>query len=65
MDYLEIPSRTIVNARVGYQPENWGVFLSVNNLLDKDYLNSKGSRRWNYVELDQEREVALQLEYSF
>ncbi|MCG7550835.1 TonB-dependent receptor [Pseudoalteromonas sp. Of7M-16] len=65
LDDPEIPSRTIVNARVGYQPENWGVFLSVNNLLDKDYLNSKGSRRWNYVELGQEREVALQLEYSF
>ncbi|MDK1290477.1 TonB-dependent receptor [Pseudoalteromonas umbrosa] len=65
LDDPEIPSRTIVNARIGYQPENWGIFLSVDNLLDKNYVNSKGSRRWNYVELGQQRQVSLQLEYSF
>ncbi|KZN35364.1 hypothetical protein N474_20725 [Pseudoalteromonas luteoviolacea CPMOR-2] len=65
LDDPEIPGRTIVNARVGYKPADWGVFLTVDNLLDREYINSQGSRRWNYVELGQQRQVALQLEYSF
>lgn len=33
-----VDGRFLVNARVGYQAENWGVFLYARNLLDNDYV---------------------------
>lgn len=33
-----VDGRFLLNARAGYQGENWGAFLYVRNLLDEDYL---------------------------
>ncbi|MEM6548639.1 MAG: TonB-dependent receptor [Pseudomonadota bacterium] len=35
---LKTDSFVLVNARLGYEAENWGVFLFVDNLIDDDYL---------------------------
>ncbi|MEM7236894.1 MAG: TonB-dependent receptor, partial [Pseudomonadota bacterium] len=33
-----VDGRFLLNARAGYQAENWGAFLYVRNLLGEDYL---------------------------
>ncbi|MEM0950372.1 MAG: TonB-dependent receptor [Pseudomonadota bacterium] len=35
---IPIDSRFLVNARAGYETENWGVFACVTNLFDADYI---------------------------
>ena len=32
-----IPSRTIVNAKLGYRGENYGVYLIASNVFDEEY----------------------------
>lgn len=36
-DY-EIKARTVVNGKIGYETERWGVFAYANNLLDEEYI---------------------------
>ncbi|MDX3928192.1 MAG: TonB-dependent siderophore receptor [Shinella sp.] len=35
---LEVPSVTLVDLKVGYQKNNWGVDFNVTNLFDKEYV---------------------------
>ncbi|MEM9026579.1 MAG: TonB-dependent receptor, partial [Verrucomicrobiota bacterium] len=38
---LDIPSRFLVNARLGYEFGNWGIFAYVSNAFDKQYWNRR------------------------
>ncbi|MGC4026612.1 MAG: TonB-dependent siderophore receptor [Mesorhizobium sp.] len=37
---LKVPAATLVDAKIGYERENWGVELNVTNLFDKTYVAS-------------------------
>lgn len=37
---LKVPAATLVDAKIGYERENWGVELNVTNLFDKEYVSS-------------------------
>lgn len=34
----EVPSRVLVNAKVGYETDRWGVYVYGKNILDEEYL---------------------------
>lgn len=37
---LKVPAATLVDAKIGYQKDNWGVDLNVTNLFDETYVAS-------------------------
>lgn len=37
---LKVPAAALVDAKIGYKKDNWGVDLNVTNLFDKDYVAS-------------------------
>ncbi|MRG57688.1 TonB-dependent siderophore receptor [Phyllobacterium sp. SYP-B3895] len=39
MNTLKVPDATLVDLKVGYKKDNWGVDLNVTNLFDKDYVS--------------------------
>ncbi|RFC63507.1 TonB-dependent siderophore receptor [Fulvimarina endophytica] len=40
LNEFEVPDVTLVDARIAYEKEDWGVSLNVNNLFDEDYVSS-------------------------
>ncbi|MBP0616785.1 TonB-dependent siderophore receptor [Jiella mangrovi] len=36
---LKVPDATVFDARIGYERDNWGVSLNVNNVFDKKYVS--------------------------
>ncbi|MBO9489915.1 TonB-dependent receptor [Endozoicomonas sp. G2_1] len=68
-------ARILVNARLGYNWENWGVFASVTNLFDKDFIDAaninrgrdRGANSDNQGSqvLGEPRQVSLNLTYKF
>ncbi|MCL1079216.1 TonB-dependent receptor [Parashewanella spongiae] len=61
-------ARTIVNTRVGYNWDNFGLFLTAKNLLDNDYYAFRtegGTRTTSSVEYGAERQVSLSFEAKF
>ncbi|MBM7072608.1 TonB-dependent receptor [Shewanella sp. 202IG2-18] len=61
-------TRTIVNTRVGYNWDNFGLFLTAKNLLGNDYYafrTTGGSRTQQSVKLGAERQVSLSFEVKF
>ena len=59
-------SRFLVNARLGYQADDWNVFLYVDNLADKEYvLNSYAIQGSGYLEVNAPREVGMVFEMAF
>lgn len=48
---LKVPAATLVDAKVGYERDNWGVDLNVTNLFDEDHVSScQGSNVCSYGE---------------
>ena len=40
LNAFEVPDVTLVDARIAYEQDDWGVSLNVNNLFDEDYVAS-------------------------
>ncbi|WP_170308250.1 TonB-dependent receptor [Parashewanella tropica] len=57
-------ARTIVNARFGYNWENFGVFVTAKNLFDDDYLAAGAGGRSSF-EFGKERQLSLNLTAEF
>ena len=36
--FMDLPAYTVLDAKVGYETERWGLGVAVKNLTDKDYL---------------------------
>lgn len=48
---LKVPDATLVDAKIGYKKDNWGVDLNVTNLFDKTYVSGcQGSLTCSYGE---------------
>lgn len=44
----ELDAYTLVNVKVGYEQDQWGVYLFANNLLDKEYRKERFNSTSNY-----------------
>ncbi|MGB0895118.1 MAG: TonB-dependent receptor [Parashewanella sp.] len=61
-------ARTLVNARLGYNWEHYGVFLTAKNLLDTDYTvfsTKGGTRTQESIEYGAERQIAVNFTAKF
>lgn len=63
-------SRVLVNSRIGYKWDNWGLSLNVTNLFDEEYIIKPDSLPQNassvaYVTLGQERQIGVTLDAKF
>jgi len=54
----------LVNTKVGYESENYDIYLYADNLFDKEY-DSKGIYNGSYVIYSEPREIGIQLAYRF
>ncbi len=55
---------TLVNAKVGYERENYDIYLRVQNIFDKNH-DSKGYYGGNYTIYEEPREISLTMTYRF
>ena len=54
----------LVNTKVGYESQNYDIYLYADNLFDKEY-DSKGIYNGSYVIYSEPREIGIQLTYRF
>lgn len=61
---FEKKAYSLVNAKIGYETEDFDIYLYANNLFDKNH-NTNGYYEGRYVLLSDPREVGIQLSYRF
>ena len=57
-------ARTVVNARLGYNWDNYGIFVNAKNLLDEDYINGADTSL-GAIEFGAERQLSVTLTGQF